>query len=507
MLVVGGGIHGAAVARDAALRGLSTLLVERADLASGTSSRSSKLLHGGIRYLETGQVGLVREALRERETLLRIAPPSIARPVRFLIPHYSGEGRPGWWVALGLGLYDALAGATPRGRHERVGRREALEMEPGLAPARLRGGSLYWDAQMDDALLCVATACGAAEAGAEIRTHTALVSMRAEAGRWRARVRDEIAGADHDVEARAVVNAAGPWADEVRALAGRTRDARLRRSRGTHVVVPAATAGRALLLTARRDGRVFFVLPWGAHSLIGTTDVDVTGPPGEVDPTVEDVRYLLEEAHRVLPAVAPGLKPLRAFAGVRSLLRSAASAPYANPREHRIVMEGTLVSLIGGKYTTHRSLAERVVDRVVASLGARTKPCATATTPLPDRRPEALARLAPLHPDRVEAGRGLAATEAATVHAVRAEFARGLEDVLLRRTPLWLDGVALRRAAPRVADWMARALGWGDAYREMELRRFLAALDREESLLARAVAAGAGVGGARSAAAAAGGAR
>ena len=486
--MIGGGIHGAAVARDAALRGLRVLLVERADLASGTSSRSSKLLHGGIRYLESGQIGLVREALREREILLRIAPPRIVRPVRFLVPHYAGEGRPGWQIGLGLSLYGALAGPTPRARHQRVGRDEALALEPGLLPARLRGGSLYWDAQMDDAMLCVATACGAAEAGAEILTHTALVSLRTEAGLWRAGVRDEISGAARDVEARTAVNAAGPWVDEVRALAGHTRDARLRRSRGTHVVVPAATAERALLLTARSDGRVFFVLPWGAHSLIGTTDVDVSGPPADVDPAVEDIRYLLAESHRVLPAVDPGAKPLRAFAGVRSLLRTGAAAPYANPREYRIVTEGTLVSLIGGKYTTHRSLAERVVDRVVAALGLRARSCATAVTPLPDGRGEAQARLAARHPDRVDAGRGLAWSEAETVHSVRSEFARCLEDVLLRRSPLWLDAAALRRAAPRAADWMARALGWGDVYREMELRRFLAALDREDALRARAVA-------------------
>lgn len=487
VLIVGGGIHGVAVARDAALRGLSVLLLEQGDLASGTSSRSSKLIHGGIRYLETGQFGLVRDALRERVILLDTAPRRLVRPVQFLIPHYRGAGRPRALVALGLSIYAALAGRHPLAAHESIGPKEALALEPALTPQGLAGASLYWDAQMDDALLCVAVAVAAAESGAEIRTHTSLVALRQEGGVWRARHRDARNGGEGEARARAVVNAAGPWVEEVRALAGRGRDAGLRRSRGTHVVVPALTGGRALLLTARRDGRVFFVLPWGGRSLIGTTDIDDTSPPGDVGPTVEDVRYLLEETSRLLPSVTPQTRPLRAFAGVRSLLRTRASDPGTNPREHRILVEGTLVSLIGGKYTTHRSLAERVVDRLVALLGMRARPCATATTAIPDRQEEAIADLAGPHPERAGLGNGLEISEAQALHAVSGEMARGLEDVLLRRTRLWLDGSALRRAAPRVAGWIAPALEWGDALREMELRRFLAALDREEAVLRQAV--------------------
>jgi glycerol-3-phosphate dehydrogenase len=492
LLVVGGGIHGAAVARDAALRGLRVLLVERGDLASGTSSRSSKLIHGGIRYLETLQIRLVREALREREILLRTAPPGLVRPVRFLLPEYRGEGRSGPWVALGLWLYGALAGRTRLAQHEHMSAREALELEPDLSPRGLRGAFLFWDAQMDDAALCVAVALAAAEAGAELRTHTAVASLRLEAGRWRARLRDEITGEERTAEARAVVNAAGPWADEVRALAGHRRDAKLRRSRGTHVVLPTVTRGRALLLTARSDRRVLFVLPWGSHSLVGTTDIDDASPPGDIAPTLDEVRYLLDEAARALPGIGPKTRPLRVFAGVRSLLSSGAASPSANPREHRIIMEGTLVSLIGGKYTTHRSLAERVVDRVVRALGKRARPCATATTPLPDRREAAIVALRSRHPDRVDAGNGLSVSEAEAVHAVREERARTLDDVLLRRTQLWLDAPALRRAAPRVAGWIGGELGWGDTFREMELLRLSAELDREEAVIARALAQGGG---------------
>lgn len=490
VLVVGGGIHGVAVARDAALRGLSVLLLERGDLASGTTSRSSKLLHGGIRYLETMQLRLVREALREREILLGIAPVGLVRAVQFLLPHYRGAGRPGPWVALGLGLYGLLAGRTPLARHQRVSARDALALEPGLSPRGLAGASLFWDAQMDDALLCVATALSAADAGAELRTHTALRTLRAEGGRWRATLRDEITGEERSAEARAVVNAAGPWVDDVRALAGRARGSGLRRSRGTHVVVPAVTRTHALLLTARTDGRVFFVLPWESHSLIGTTDVDDLAPPAAVGPTIDDIRYLLDETGHSVPGIHPDTRPVRAFAGVRSLVSSGAAMPSANPREYRLITEGTLVSLVGGKYTTHRSLAERAVDAVVRALGARARACATATTPLPDRREPAIAALRARYPDGVDAGSGLRVSEAEAVHAVREERARSLDDVLLRRTRLWLDGPALRRAAPRVAGWIGRELGWGDAYREMEILRLFAALDREQAAIERAAAGG-----------------
>lgn len=262
ILVVGGGIHGAAVARDASLRGLSVLLLEASDLASGTSSRSSKLIHGGIRYLETAQFALVREALRERAILLDTAP-SFVRPVPFLIPHYKGSGRGVAWITLGLSLYSALARHDRLAEHRRLTRAEALALEPGLSPEGLIGGSLFWDAQMDDALLCVAIAVEASRTGADVRTHTALTKLRPERGGWRAHHKDAIDGSEGDVFARCVVNAAGPWADEVRGLAFGGAPSAIRRTRGTHIVLPGVVAGRALLLTARRDERVFFVLPWG----------------------------------------------------------------------------------------------------------------------------------------------------------------------------------------------------------------------------------------------------
>ncbi|HMI31396.1 MAG TPA: glycerol-3-phosphate dehydrogenase/oxidase [Candidatus Limnocylindrales bacterium] len=481
LLVVGGGIQGAAVARDAALRGIRVLLLERGDLAGGTSSRSSKLIHGGIRYLETGQFRLVRESLRERALLLRLAP-EFVRPLPFLIPHYRGEGRSRLAVRTGLAVYAAFAGRHALAAHGQVGAPEALTLEPSLRQEGLLGASLYWDAQMDDALLCVAVAADAERAGASVRTYTRVESLAAEGQRWRARFRGVDIGAVQEAEARCVVNAAGPWVEEIRSLAELSPRAGLRRTRGAHIVMPALTRARALLLSARRDGRVFFVLPWGECSLVGTTDVDDDVAPDRVVARAEDIRYLLEETSRALPNAARGSRPLRAFAGLRSLAQGNAILPWANSREHRILEEGTMLTLIGGKYTTHRSLAERVVDRVARLAEVRAGPCMTAATPLPGRA-HAIADLERRYPGRLKAADTLEVSEAEVVHAVQSEHAKHLEDVLERRTRLWLSAEAMRRAAGPVAAWMAPHLGWDETTRAREVERVMSALEREREVI------------------------
>lgn len=479
VLVVGGGIHGAAVARDASLRGLSVLLLEAGDLASATSSRTSKLIHGGIRYLETAQFGLVHEALRERAILLATAP-MFVRPLPFLIPHYRGEGRPAAWVALGLTLYAALAGRHRLSEHRRLSVSETLSTEPGLRRHGLVGSSLFWDAQMDDALLCVAIAVDAGRAGAEVKTHTALTSLGREGSGWKARHKDAIDGSEGDAGARIVINAAGPWVDEIRAMAVGARNSTLRRTRGTHIVLPGLAGDRALLLTARRDGRVFFVLPWGRYSLIGTTDADDERPPEAIAPPKEDIRYLIEEAGRAFPAAADGRRPVRAFAGLRPLARSRSGTPWSNPRGYRLVEEDGMITIVGGKYTTHRSLAERVVDRAARILGTSTGPCRTAATPIAADRAGRVESLRGRHPGILDLGDGDHLAEGEVVHAVTEERARRLEDVLFRRTRLWLDGRALRRAAAPVAAWMASHAGWSAPRQEEEVARVTRALDDEE---------------------------
>lgn len=484
LLVVGGGIHGVAVARDAALRGLSVLLAERGDLAGGTSSRTSKLIHGGIRYLERGEVPLVREALRERAILLRIAP-DLVHPLTFLLPVYRGEGRPPWMLHAGLWLYGALAGRDPLSAHRRLDAAGTLRFEAALKPKGLRGGFVFRDARMDDALLCVATAVAAERTGAEIRTYTEVLDLERTSAGWRARLADLERGVEEAVEARWVVNAAGPWADRVRAL-GRPRvEPVVRRTRGTHVVVEGSLVSSAILLTARRDGRVFFVIPWNTHTVIGTTDVDDERDPDQVGPEPADVRYLLEEASRALPALREGARPVRAFAGVRPLAGRASrgGAPSANRREHRLLEEDRIVSIVGGKYTTHRALAAHVVDRIVARDGRRVPACATADSLLSVGREAGIAALASQHPRSLDLPGGLGLREAEVAFAVRFEKAKRLEDVLLRRTRLWLDARALGEAAGPASEWMARIRGWNETTRRDMLERFRRSLDEEARVL------------------------
>jgi glycerol-3-phosphate dehydrogenase len=481
-----------AVARAAALRGQKVLLVERGDLAGATSSRTSKMIHGGIRYLEQGRLGLVRESLRERRILLRSAP-EFVRPVTFLLPTYRGDRRPGWMLHLGLRLYGALAGSDGLATHRSLTRDHLLAREPGLNPDGLTGGFEFHDAQMDDALVCVATALAAERAGATVRTHTEVRGLERAGSGWRARLHDHERGIEEAVEARSVVNATGPWADEIRNLALPGSAPAVRRTRGTHVVVEGALVRHALLLTARRDGRVFFVLPWGAHTMFGTTDVDDDRAPDSVGPTAEDVRYLCEEAAAALPSVSRAGGPVRAFAGVRSLARGTGSGgdPSSNSREHRLLFEEGILTVIGGKFTTHRSMAERVLARLAAVGGrgergaaGRADAGATATTLLAHDRERGIEELRRAHPERVDLPGGLTLREAELSFSVRVEHAKTLEDALLRRSRLWLDGRALRRAAEPASRWIARWRGWDEPRREREVAAFVAALDHEERIIA-----------------------
>ena len=472
--IVGGGIHGAAVAREAATRGLSVFLAEKDDLAAGTSSRSSKLIHGGLRYLESGQFGLVREALRDRRVLLDTAP-ALVRPLEFLLPFYRGERRPGALVRLGLLLYDRMAGESGLPEHRRVTAGEALALEPDLPRDGLVGGAIFHDAQMDDARLVVANAVAAVESGATIRTRAAVTALerRPAGGGWRIALGGEAEG--EVVEARAVVNAAGPWVDAVRVRAGVGRARALRPTRGAHLVVDGLTRGRALLLFTRRDARVFFVLPWGGLSLVGTTDTDHAAAPDAVAPTPQDVRYLWREIAERWPGRGPAAEPRavrRTFAGLRSLSRKGGGTlPWENSREARLLEENGLVSLVGGKYTTARSLAQRAVERVARRLGRRLPASTTAATPLP-----ALPRLdgAPDAP--------------ALAGLVRREFARTAADVVWRRTTLWLERDRARAAARPVAEGLAPLLGWDATRTEREAAEIVTACDEEERLLARACA-------------------
>lgn len=534
LAVVGGGIFGAATARDAALRGLRVALFEKGDVASATSSSSSKLVHGGLRYLETFQFRLVRESLAEQALLLATAPHLVWR-CPFLVPQYAGRGRPGWYVALGLALYDRLAGREPAFRSRRLSRGEALRIEPGLPAGGLTGASLYYDSQVDDARLCLETLLDAREAGAAVWTHHEVFALERIGASWRLTVRDRgdlasdgtrEAGAAvrRTIEARVVVNAAGPWVDRVRRLALGKCPPVLTWSRGAHLVVPALTRGHALLLTAQADRRVFFVLPHEGSSLVGTTEGPHSGELDSLLPTRQEMQYLGREIRsRWDGAIASPRDIRRTFAGVRALAHTQGALGRA-PRDERIVGEGGLLSVAGGKYTTHRAIAERLVDRVERLLGRSPSRSATRHRALPgggwgdrasaagkaremwqraraaqpdlamtvedaerlgarygSRFPEVLAFGAG-HVERFAEG-GLAVLEMEVIHAVRAEAARRLDDVILRRLGLWSDRAQARRALPPVSRWMARAAGWSEARRQAEVARVESMFQAEEAVL------------------------
>jgi glycerol-3-phosphate dehydrogenase len=476
LVVIGGGITGLGVARLAARSGWSVAVLERGDLASGASSATSHMLHGGLRYLEHGHFALVREALRERAALARMAP-DLARPVRFLVPFYRGDRRPPWMVRLGLAAYDAFAGRANLAPHAVVRAREALALEPGLEPEDLTGSGLYSDVVMDDAGLAVAVARDAAAHGATLLTYTEAIGARPAPARHgvpdgavEVLARDLIEGREVRLVAPLIVNATGAWADAtrttlLRALRPGAPDPPLlmRPTRGIHLVLPRLTRGHAVVRFARSDGRVFFIVPFRDHSLVGTTEVETRSPPdgAAAQPGVDEVRYLRSELERVLPRAA-GIPALAVMSGLRPLLAGEGDVGSAS-REHRIVEDGPLFTLVGGKYTTFRVMARDLVAALTRRLRRGVAP-RDADDPLP--RPGSATDLETLAGWSVEHG-----------------FARRLEDVVRRRSALWLAPDRGRVAASTLAAAMARRLGWSAERTREELGRFHAGLEREERLL------------------------
>lgn len=375
LVVIGAGCTGAGVALDAALRGLRVALVDKGDFASGTSSISTKLVHGGLRYLEHGEIGLVYEALHERRRLLRLAP-HLVKPLRFTIPFYTGSRMPAWKWRAGLLLYDILAGPGNLHRSGSLLPARLLAEMPALCPEGLTGGATYFDASMDDARLLLEIVRGAAEHGAVVCNYVEVLSFE---DRETLRCLDHVSGREVIISGRVILNAAGPWSDAVRRLAGEQDGPRLAPTKGVHLVVPNRGLSSALLLLHPHDGRVFFVLPWLGKTLIGTTDTEFTGSPDSAGVTDEDIDYLLDGHNRYLaPALSRG-DILGHFAGLRPLVRGRPGEPSARSREWRLLTGSTgLLSAVGGKWTTYRYTAEVITDMVMRQLG-RKGSCRTRT--------------------------------------------------------------------------------------------------------------------------------
>jgi len=520
VLIIGGGITGAGIARDAALRGFRTALVDKSDFGAGTSSHSSRLIHGGIRYLEQRAFHLVFEASRERRVLLKIAP-HLVRPLAFLFPVYRGGRIPAWKLRAGMWLYDLLSVFRNVHWHRWLRFKKVRRVEPALRDRGLIGAALYWDAQTDDARLVIATIRSAIRAGALAANYVETTALLKPDGRVRgAVVHDVLTGQTATIRANVVVNATGPWSDHLRQLDDPRATPMLRLTKGAHVTVPRRRMGNehAVTLLSQLDGRVMFVLPWGELSYIGTTDTDADASPDDLRVTAADVTYLLRSANAAYPDAHLGSNDvISAWSGLRPLLREDHANPSQVSREHRVLeSEQGLISIAGGKLTTYRVMARDVVDRVAARLheldgrpvAARAR---TDRLPLPGGEAAELEVL-------VEAARARGASEATARHlvayygseaaavlnlvdrdrrlgepiiagrpetwaevsyAVERELAVRVQDVLIRRLHLFYElADQARSIVPRVAAKMKQLLGWDDVKEAEELRDYFQIVER-----------------------------
>jgi glycerol-3-phosphate dehydrogenase len=384
LLIVGGGINGAGIARDAAGRGLQVALVEQADLASGTSSKATKLIHGGLRYLEFFEFRLVRESLIERERLLRIAP-HIVRPMQFILPHVPGL-RPRWQIRFGLFFYDYFSGrrTLAPSRSVRVGSGSYGALRPGIDHA-----FSYSDCWVDDSRLVVLNAMDAAQRGASIHTRTQFVSATAENGLWRARCTRQDGSEPLEIRARAIVNAAGPWVEQVlRSFPTAQIEGSVRLVKGSHVVVPRLFAGKHAFMLQNPDGRIVFAIPYEQKwTLVGTTDVPYSGDPAQVRIADEEVQYLCNTINSYFRRQIAPSDVCWSYAGVRPLWDDAAASASRVTRDYRIELSHShdqppLLSIFGGKLTTYRRLAETVLEKLQGPLGVSPR-CWTHRAPLP----------------------------------------------------------------------------------------------------------------------------
>lgn len=493
LAVIGGGITGAGIARDAALRGLSVALVEARDYASGTSSRSSKMIHGGLRYLAQGDIALVKEAASERQILRRIAP-HLTRLSPFLIPTtnmaMTAKLRTGLWT------FEKLGGVPDTEKHEVIGLAELQRREPLMRTERLNGAVLYPEFLTDDARLVLANIRSAHGAGAVVVNHAAASELTND-GLIATSTLDDNLGAS--IKAKLVVNAAGAWVDQVRGLEAGECDPRMSLSRGIHLVLPRERLpiGSTIIIRAP-DKRSIFVVPRGAFTYLGTTDVFHDGADYWPAPTRDDIDYLLratEAALRIDPIRSAEIVSL--WSGVRPLIAQPGKKPNEVSRKDEIwTSPSGLVSIAGGKLSAYRAMAERVVDLAIERLASSARPCSTATTALPGGsrsfgdslrhlEPRAAERLAGLYGDEaseiLDAG-GDVAAEAA--RAVTHEGAAKLEDYWVRRSArAWFDhGAGLAALAP-AADAMGALLGWNDAMKAAQIAHCRRINDQSRRLL------------------------
>jgi glycerol-3-phosphate dehydrogenase len=494
IVVIGGGAVGMGVAVDAAARGYDVLLVEQHDFGKGTSSRSTKLVHGGVRYLEQGAISLVMEALKERG-LLRQNAPHLVTDLAFVVPNYE------WWEApfygVGLKVYDMLAGRYGFGRSEILSKEETLARLPMIKTEGLRGGVVYYDGQFDDARLLINLAATAVEQGAIALNYTPATALTRDADGFIDGIVacDLESGQEIHAAARVVVNATGPQSDAVRRLAHPDASPLIAPSQGIHLVFDGSflPGGSAIMVPHTTDGRVMFAIPWHGHTVVGTTDTPIDDVALEPRPLEEEIEFILETAGRYLRRPITRADVLSVFVGIRPLVRSGSGANTASlSRDHTIHIDPSgLLTIAGGKWTTYRHMAEDCVDHAATLARLPEKPCVTRNLNVHGfhRQAHNFGALsvygsdALLIQDLIRGEPSLAAAlhpalptcGAEVVWAARVEMARAVEDVLARRTrSLFLNARAAMAMAPETARLLARELGRDEAWQAQQIEAFRA---------------------------------
>jgi glycerol-3-phosphate dehydrogenase len=470
--VIGGGATGLGVALDAVTRGYHTLLVERHDFAKGTSSRSTKLIHGGVRYLRQGQIPLVIESLRERGLLCQNAP-NLVRALEFIIPAQSPWEIP--FYAAGLKLYDLLAGSLGLAPSRILSRAAVLDRLPGLNPATFRGGIAYSDAQFDDARLAIALAQTITDHGGFVLNYASVTSLLKQSGKITGiRIRDEETGLEREIPARVVINATGVFTDSIRRLDEPAAPSVITASQGAHVVLPIeflGGAGSALMIPLTSDGRLLFAIPWHGKLILGTTDNIVPDIVPEPRPMASEIEFILSTASRFLSKTPEASQILSAYAGLRPLVHPGPVRRSASvSREHVILTSASgLITIAGGKWTTYRKMAQDTIDHAARTASLPPQHCRTATLPLHDSDSASIAALnrpEPIHPR-------LPYTIGEVLWSIRNEMPRTVEDVLARRTrSLLLDSTASIEAAPAIAGLMATELYQDEAWTTAQISSY-----------------------------------
>ena len=508
VIIIGGGINGAATAASVAAQGYRTLVLEQDDFAAGTTSASTKLIHGGLRYLETGDARLVHESLQSRERLLRERP-HLVRPMGFILPVYAGDPRPPWYVRSGLALYDLLSPRKVSPWHSSFSERALQRFEPSVSTDNLKAAFLYHDAQVwSPERLTLEYLAQARASGADLRNHASVDYIIVDGGKARGvDFHDVLTGRRSTASGRLVVNAAGPWVDAVLDATGRSLERRIGGTRGSHLVLDLNGRGpkHAILASAKSDGRPMFVTPWLDHHIIGTTDVRDDDDPSNVRAAGWEIDYLIAEAARVLPGLGiEHRNMLYAYSGVRPLARAGdgVSEGAISRRSHVLdhAAEGVaqLVSVVGGKLTTAAELGRKVAEEVAQQIG---RPRARGIAALPEMPtsqavflpPETQEHLRTVYGPRVPQVAAYAASDSSLARPISArhrdigaqvafavdhEGARTVADVLLRRTAVGLTKDLGRSAARPTASIMADRLGWSDEVREQAVRDYFVELHR-----------------------------